>query len=355
MQRRQIHQQLFKRRAVCWTSKASLVLVLTAGSMCAASIPEATITNGPIQAKIYLPEANNGFYRGTRFDWSGVIYSLQFGGHDYYGPWFTKTAPAIHDFIYEGSDIIAGPCSAITGPVDEFKPLGWDEAKPGGSFVKIGIGALRKPDEAPYDNYHLYEIVDPGKWRIKKKRDSIEFTQTLADSSSGYGYVYRKVIQLAGGKPEMLLRHSLKNTGAHAIKTSVYNHNFLVLDQQPPGPGVSVTVPFQISSPRPPAKNLAEIRGNQIVYLDPLKDHDTVATPLQGFANSAADSNIRIENRARGAAMTIQSDHPMLSESLWSIRSVLAMEPYTALSIEPGQEFAWTSTYDYETLPAAKP
>lgn len=327
-------------------------MALSLTSLQAAGAPGAAITNGPLQVKIYLPDANSGFYRGTRFDWSGVIHSLSFEGHDYYGPWFSKTDPSIHDFVYSGPDVVAGPCSAITGPVDEFKPLGWDDAKPGGTFVKIGIGALRKPDDQPYDNYHLYEIADHGQWHVEKKADAVEFTQTLNDSSSGFSYVYRKTVQLTAGKPEMLLHHSLKNTGTHAIQTSVYNHNFLVLDRRPPSPGVTITVPFKINSPEPPDKNLAEIRGNQIVYVNTLKNRDTVATSLEGFGSSPKDHHIRIEYRDLGAGMTIQSDRPLLSESLWSIRTVLAMEPFIAISIEPGDEFTWTSTYGYFKLPA---
>ncbi len=136
--------------------------------------------------------------------------------------------------------------------MDEFKPLGWDDAKPGGTFIKIGVGTLRKSDDAAYDNYRLYDIVDGGKWDIKKNSDSVEFVQTLTDASSGYGYVYRKIVQLTSGKPELTLRHSIKNTSMRVIQTSVYNHNFLVLDQKPPAPGVSITVPFQIHSPNPP-------------------------------------------------------------------------------------------------------
>jgi hypothetical protein len=314
--------------------------------------PSATLSNGQLEVKLYLPDVKRGFYRGTRFDWSGVIHSLQFHGHDYYGPWFTKTDPSIHDFIYQGSEIIAGPCSATTGPSDEFGPLGWDNAQPGHTFIKLGIGALRKPaDGGAYDNYRLYEIADPGKWEINKKRDSIEFKQTLNDSSSGYGYVYIKTVQLTNGKPEMALLHTLKNTGTRAIQTTVYNHNFLVLDGHAPGPGVTISVPFQIQSPKPPDKELAEIQGSKIVYLKTLKDRDTVATPVQGFSNTVADHQIRIENRTAGAGMSIQADRPLFSESLWSIRSVLAMEPYIAISVEPGQEFSWKTTYEYFTLP----
>jgi len=316
-----------------------------------ADYPSADITNGLIRAKIYLPHAQKGFYRGTRFDWSGVICSLQAGGHNYYGPWFDDTDLSVHDFVYRDPHIVAGPCSAITGPVDEFGPVGYDEAKPGGTFIKIGIGALIKPNEQKYDNYHLYEIADGGKWTIGSDRAKVKFVQQLSDSVSGYAYVYEKDVRLTNGKTEMVLAHRLKNVGKRAIQTSVYNHNFLVLDRHAPGPGVVISVPFTIRTPHPVQNELAEIRGNQIVYLDTLKEHQVFATPLEGFGTGASDNMIRIENTAVGAGIRIQTDSPLLRESLWSIRTVVAMEPFIAITVEPGAEFTWTTVYDYYALP----
>src|SRR5437773_12387913 len=112
----------------------------------------------------------------------------------------------------------------------------------------------------------------------------------------------------------------------------------------------SSDLPFRIQSPRPPNKELAETRGNQIVYLKTLQDRDVVATPLQGFSNSAGDSEIRVENTRLGAGMRISADVPLARVSLWSIRSVIAMEPFVALEIAPGSEFTWKSTYSYYTL-----
>ena len=48
------------------------------GHLPAADFPVAEIANGTITAKIYLPDPKQGFYQGTRFDWSGVLYSLAF-------------------------------------------------------------------------------------------------------------------------------------------------------------------------------------------------------------------------------------------------------------------------------------
>lgn len=330
---------------------AVALLGLFAGVLFAAEFPQAEITNGPIRAKIYLPDAQKGFYRGTRFDWSGVIFSLQYKGFDFYGPWFDRTAPDIRDFVYDGPHIVAGPCSAVTGPADEFRPVGFDDAKPGGTFIKIGVGALKRPDDARYSNYRLYEIADEGKRTMRQGRDFIEFTQQLADASSGYGYTYRKVVRLIAGKPEMVLEHSLRNTGSRPIRTSVYNHNFIVLNKQQTGAGVVITVPFQIRTPRPPNRNLAEIRGNQVVYLKTLEGRDVVTAPLQGFGDSARDHEIRVENAKLGAGMRIVGDRPLMSFTLWSIRSVISPEPFVAIDIEPGSEFTWKSTYTYYTLP----
>src|SRR5690242_6349541 len=107
---------------------ASVVVVM------AASPPVAQISNGKISAAIYLPDPVNGFYQGTRFDWSGVIRSLDANSHSYYGPWFTRRSQTVHDFIYDGEDIVAGPCSSTMGPADEFRPLGYDAAKPSETF-----------------------------------------------------------------------------------------------------------------------------------------------------------------------------------------------------------------------------
>ncbi len=333
------------------TTLALTCLGLSVGLLTAADYPEAEITNGQLRARMYLPDVENGYYRGTRFDWSGVVYSLQYKGHDYYGPWYQKTDPEVRDFVYAGPDIITGTNSAITGPVDAFGPVGWDDAEPSGTFIKVGIGALKKPDESRHDNYRVYEIADPGKWTIRKRPDSVEFTQELADSTSGCGYVYRKTVRLAEGRPQMVLEHRLRNTGTRAIETTVYNHNFLVLDQQPPGPDFVITFPFQVQTSRLPDNELAEIRGNQVVYLKTLENRDSVATPVEGFGDSSSDNQIRIEDSNLGAGMTITGDRPLSRVYLWSIRTTISVEPFVAIAIEPGMEFTWQSAYNYYTLP----
>jgi hypothetical protein len=78
-----------------------------------------------------------------------------------------------------------------------------------------------------------------------------------------------------------------------------------------------------------------------------------VATPIQGFGASPQDSAIRIENTRLGAGMKMESDRPLWRASLWSIRTVLAVEPFVDIVVEPGAEFTWRAVYDYYTVPTS--
>jgi len=327
--------------------------VAGSGDPPAADNPQAEITNRVLHAKLYLPYPQRGFYRGTRFDWSGIVSSLEYKGHNYYGQWYSRVDPRVHDFEFMGTEIVTSTCCSIVGPVEEFKTgesaLGFDAAKVGSTFIKIGVGVLRKESEK-YDAFKQYEVVDPGKWTVKTHGDSVEFTHELTDPATGYGYIYRKTVRLVADKPEMVLEHYLKNTGRRAIQSSVYGHNFLVLDRQTTGPDFTITVPFQIHSPQPPNPKVAEIRGNQFIYLKTLADRDVVFVPLEGFSDSPGDNEVRIENRRVGAGMVIRGNRPLTHMALWSIRSVLAVEPFIDMTIEPGSEFDWDVTYQYYTL-----
>ena len=41
--------------------------------------PKIQLENGEIQVSIYLPDPVRGYYRGTRFDWSGIIEHVDTG------------------------------------------------------------------------------------------------------------------------------------------------------------------------------------------------------------------------------------------------------------------------------------
>jgi hypothetical protein len=313
-------------------------------ALSAAEFPQAEITNGTMTARFYLPDSEKGYYRGTRFDWSGNTYSLKTANHEYFGQWFEKYDPKLHD--------------AIMGPVEEFRTngagLGFDEAKAGDTFIRIGVGVVRRPDDKPYQQFKTYDIVDPGKWKVKQGKDWIQFTHELTDKK-GYAYRYTKTVRLVKGKAEMVLEHSLKNTGTKSIQTNQYNHNFFVIDGEATGPNTSVKFPFALkATPEPLKGSLAELRGTEIAYLQELQKGQSVYTELEGFGTSASDYDIRVENRKAGAGARIMGDKPLSKLVFWSIRTTSCPEPYIDLAVEPGREIQWRYTYQFYSLPTAQ-
>ncbi|WPP52937.1 hypothetical protein [Catalinimonas niigatensis] len=300
--------------------------------------PEAEIANRQLKVKLYLPDAKNGYYRSTRFDWSGVISSLEYEGHQYFGPW-REHDPLAHD--------------AITGPVEAFSPIGYEEAEAGDSFLTLGVGMLRKPDEEPYQFYKTYEIVNPGKWKVEKKADRISFVQVL-NSEEGYAYVYTKTVRIRPGKAELILEHSLKNTGEQPIETAVYNHNFFTIDGEPTGPNIVTKFPYSITAEGQGFGDLIAVKGDQLIYSRKLQKGENVYTPgIEGFSDDAEDYHINIENRKTGAGVKITSDQPLLKLVYWASVNTACPEPYTLVKAQPGETFQWTTTYAFYTFDPA--
>ncbi len=302
----------------------------------AADSPQAQISNGQIRARFHLPDPEKGYYRGTRFEWSGIIESLQYKGHEYFGVWFPRYDPKLHD--------------AITGPVEEFRTgeasVGYEQAKAGETFVRIGVGTLRKPEEQAYRVFGTYEIVDPGKWTVDPGSDRVVFTHQLTHPA-GYGYTYTKTVRLQAGRPEMIIEHRLKNTGTLPIETSQYNHNFFVIDGQPTGPDSVVTFPFEARATRD-LGGKAQVAGKQLTYLRELREGgESVFTEIEGFGTTAADYDFKIENRKAGAGVRIIGDRPLSKVVFWSIRTTVCPEPYIDIRVAPGEETSWKIRYEF--------
>src|SRR5581483_2920049 len=338
-------------RMVFMLGSAMIAGTLMAQTYAPGAYPEREISNRALRLKILLPDARKGFYRGTRFDWAGVIGSLEYNGHSYFGPFFEKFDPSVED-VAIGYPIVAGINSAASGPVDEFigadgAALGYSEAKPGETFCKIGVGSLRKADNKPYSSYTNYTIVSGGKRDIKAGPGWIRFSQEL-HCGSGYAYRYVKTIRLMKDEPMMMIEHTLVNTGKKAIATRVYDHNFFSIDHQNTGPAIVMSFPF---TPRPTQDmgGLGQIRGKELVFPKELRGSDTFYSEFTGFGTTADDYQIRIENTNSGAGVLIRGALPLASLGVWAVRTVVAPEPYVDINVPTGSQFQWAYTYSFYT------
>ena len=154
-----------------------------------------------------------------------MVAHATYKGHDYGEYWFSSYSPLVRDFVWQDGQVTVSPVSGAPGPMEEFTAIGFDEAGMGGRFLKIGVG-IQKRTSPTYDFVHAYPVVNEGTRSFSATKTSVRLTHNLSDKETGYGYAYVKTIRMVPGKAQMVIEHTLKNTGKKPIETAVYCHNF---------------------------------------------------------------------------------------------------------------------------------
>jgi hypothetical protein len=304
--------------------------------------PHAQISNGLITAQVY-PPGKKQLYQGTRFDHAGVVFHVTYKGQDYNSYWFDR-------FVTDPSDDSKYPdgvqhsCCSVSGPVEEFAAVGFEEAGMGGRFLKPGIGIFKRDNDNPL-KFPTLPALNEGKRAFKATGNGARFTQDLQDPQSGYGYAYEKVVTLVPGKPQMTVSHVLKNTGKKDIVTTVYCHNFLTLS--PGSEHMAITAPFVWSAEKPLQPELVKLDGKTIRYIAPIPVGTTTISLMNGFSDKVSDYDFTVTNSKTGFGQRIRADQPITRINMWSISTTYSLEPYIAISLKPGESKSWTYTYDF--------
>lgn len=308
-----------------------------------------TLEKGGLRIVLAAP---GEYYRGTRFDHSGVFRAIYKDGRNYADEWFPVYDPLKHD--------------AVCGPSEEFGEIGFDEAAPGGRFLKPGIGWLRRPDDEAYDRFRLYEVLDEGLRTTEVREDSVVFGQRLDR------YNYLKTIRLSGNDSFEII-HSLENLGDTPLRCTHYNHNFFTLSNDSVGPSREIDFPFRPDGHWRSEYDNVRLTGNGIRF--------TGAVPPEGpsvFMGDLHAASGMVEPRVPGGAghfpageasgpkarrpeeepieftlrdlgsglgVRVSCPLPFTHIVFWSNDRVACIEPYILLDIAPGQSAEWTLTY----------
>lgn len=290
------------------------------------------LSKGTTRLTMVRPDVNEPYYRGTRFDRSGIILSLEHGGRSYISQWFHEYDPFKHD--------------AVSGPAEEFSPIGYDEAVPGGGFLKLGVGLLEK-DENEYDRFHLYKTLDEGEWLLESGADHADFTHRL--STGGFAYCYHKKVSI----PEeglLTLEHCIENKGKKVMDLYVYNHNFFILDGATTGKDSVIMLPFRPEGHWREDYDCVHLTSNGIRFDRDLKlDERVFMGDLKG-PQPQEHYTFKLANLANGMTVDARSDATMEYAVFWSNHEVACLEPYTRLLIGPGHKVKWKIEYRFGTL-----
>lgn len=269
------------------------------------------------------------YYRGTRFDHAGVFRRIVRTNNGtpfiWADEWFDHQDPFRHD--------------RVCGLSEEFVTVNLEGVPAGGLFCKPGVGLLRRPDDAPYDWFRLYEIAEPGMWETEAKEAEAVYRHSL----KGW-YRYEKTIRLTSGSSLEIL-HSLIWENPQPLDGFFYNHNFFTFNGKPVGPDRRIFTAW------PPAGNWRNAYTNVrfaedgVEFLGPVDPANSVYC---GDMHSSIGPTVYSFGLQDGSErVDISSDTPLDHIVLWSNPRVACMEPYLRLSLQKEQQAQWVFRYRF--------
>lgn len=274
------------------------------------------------------------YYQGTRFDWSAVFRRISKGGYVFADEWFSTDDPKVHDHV--------------CGPSEEFLTVSFEDVKPGEVFVKPGVGLLRRPDDAPYDWFRLYEIADAGEWTLTRSDTSAIFRQVL----KGF-YDYEKEVAIVSDDC-FEIRHRLGWSSLKALHGHCYNHNFFTFGDARTDAGRLVDFPFQPCGDWRSEYDNVALSGRGIRFSGPVVPpqpsvymgnlHDAAGENPYSFRISEGDASVEV--RAFGAyGLSADSLLRFSKMVFWANPRVACIEPYLPVSLRAGETVTWTIRY----------
>ncbi|KAG8457461.1 hypothetical protein KFE25_003765 [Diacronema lutheri] len=380
------------------------MLQLVAAAACSASpyelLPLST-PSGALRANIYLPPADASdaaalartFYRSSRFDWGSMVGDFTLGGHALceadswrapHDPAWTEAAIGLAGEFGCGDDGATCPAGWRGAGSESARisngVLGYEEAAPGGAFLKVGVGALRKGScaacnsAAPDDLYRFnepYAFAAPPSWRVNASAGgSVVALEHDASLPGGrWGYSLRRTLELVDLPPSaraglvgglVLESWELRNRGRDEWQIPFYSHNFWHADGAPTDERWSATLD---------GLDTAYYTDGAASWAEPLATYARAgggdgslawARVVEGGtkikANFAQPSHAQGAAQPSGAfslrcgALSVRSEQrllppsPLYAYNLYAEAATLSPEPVALVRLGAGQSAQWSRT-----------
>ena len=304
-----------------------------------ADYPSVTLANDVgLEALVYLPDPEAGYYRGTRMDHAGMVGELRWRGHVVFAPWRKRHDPTSPDHAI-----------GLAGEFDMDGPQQFATVAPGEAFLKIGVGKLIRPTAGEraetYFFNHRYQWAEAPTWNVAPSEDGRSVAMHQALTLGDHGYEYTCSVALEADAPVVVITHHLRNTGQVPLRTEHYSHHFFSFDGAPVGPGYALTTPFV---PRWEAE-----RANRFEPVAELDDHSLrfIAEIERGAVYTAFDTAATVAHNAftirgpAGLSVHYRGDRPVARWQLYAERHAMCPEPFIRLEIAPGDLATSTRRY----------
>jgi hypothetical protein len=317
------------------------------------SYPSVKLANGVVELVVYLPDAEKGYYRERRFDWSSMAGRLVYRGHDWFEDW--RGDPHMPSGVIDDG---SGPSSEFgSGNLGTPPPPGFVEAGPGGTFMKIGVGELRRPvateagtADPAYGFGFPYPVVRIFPWTFTNGADWIELVQ---ESLAVNGYRYRLVrrFDLTVSPPGFVMKCQFENRGEKAIEQTCYDHNFICLDGRLLGPDTRLVYAYPLILAHPQGDDVLVIKDRTVSLRRKFGFGDSAAMVFSGFDDTPAGSVVTVWQDDLKTGLRIRSDQPLERSLIYCAPTAVCPESHVLVAVPPGATKRWETRYEFVDAP----
>lgn len=274
-----------------------------------------------------------GDYKGTRFDWSGMITGITMcdGNHSFCVP----------------ESLAEGEGTGGLGLCNEFsikEAIGYEDTPVGGFFPKLGVGLLTRTDEGAYLFYRNYPLESYRITAEQEDAQNIKFT-VYPENCNGYAARLEKSISIEGNR--LQIAYQLTNKGTRLIRTEEYNHNFLGIDGHSVGPEYALRFPFAIKpwSDELETMDGVVIEGAEVTWAG--KPDKPFYFRIDGFESCTSDWLWELRHLPSGVSVREISSFPVSSAAVWGAGHVVSPEMFIDIKLAPGESKKWARVYEF--------
>jgi hypothetical protein len=227
-------------------------------------------------------------------------------------------------------------------------PPGYDDAPPGGPFIKIGIGVLRRDDDF-YRHIKDYPVEDKPVVSVEWRPDGATFRQNIESPVQGFACALEVELKIEGNRLTHITR--LTNTGEKPLATEQYLHNFFRFSDKDTGPEYLLHVPFEIELCDKDNQPIDE-PPHGFVVIDPNTmsfSNDPSQFPSKAFLRAAEGEarEFTLANRTSGQQLRVTSSRPLVNIAIFVTDHQISPEANVLLEIPPGETEVLTRTYEF--------
>ncbi|WPJ96749.1 hypothetical protein SH580_03395 [Coraliomargarita algicola] len=280
------------------------------------------------------PNAVDPYYQGLRFSPIANVLRVVMDGHDY------LYSPVEHNPIkHNGGLAMEFDLAYRQG---EFGPPGYDDAKVGDAFMKVGVGTLRRGREDPYRFFDNYEVIELAQTSVEWQSTSAVFRQVLP-VVNGYGYSLESSVELEGHR--VIITHQLTNTGTHSFSTRNYAHNFIHFDDVTTAVGYQLKLPFDVPADIP--KPAIEQEGGLLSVVSEITPKMKAADAFIDELPESYSGALQLVHSASSLSVGIETT-PQASKIIMHVNPLyICPEQFINLELASGETVQWSRAYSF--------